>query len=621
MRDLRALRIGFSALIVCCCAAAGCARAPIASVPAAAQLPTGYSKPAPSPGPTRVAPAAAYTHFIRGYLLELRNQDAAALADYEGALQFDPGSIALRHHAAALAFRLGRYDEGVAHAEEVLRHDPDHLPTLFLLARWYAANDTKPERAIEFFERMAKVDAGQPEVYLNLGLLYARLNRYADAERTIQHVLEIAPDSSVAHLYLGKIASAQKHWHAAERHLERAIEVAPFAEAGYIALGDLYLQQGDRARAVTVYKRLLDRVDPRDAEAVGRLVHLYLQDRTFDQALVLLDDLLAADPKNVEARVLKGRIYGEIGKPADAIRELEQVVAMRPSDTAAIYFLGRLYDEQKQPDKAIAQFERLVAMNADVTEAYLQLGILYAREKRFDEAQAVVEKIRAKGENRPEVFLVLGYLHTQREDHNRAVEVFEAGVAAQPDNATLHFNLGLAYDKLTRFDRFVSELEEAIRLDPQYAEALNYLGYTYAEKDMKLGEAKELIQRALAIKPEDGAYLDSLGWVHFKLGQWDAAVKDLERAIAALPDDPVIHEHLGDAYLKADRSRDARESWLKSLELDPANTKLIERFKGAGFGDPEAEERFRKAKAKKDAEEPTAVAPIRQNLDQSQSGI
>jgi tetratricopeptide (TPR) repeat protein len=614
-------RVVSSTLILLCCAVAGCASVPVSPGRTAGEPSAVRSSEAPIPGPTRIAPAAAYSHFIQGYLHELRSQDAAALASFERALQVDQGSIALRHHVAALAFRLGRFDEGVAHAEEVLRQDPNHLPTLFLLARWYAANDEQPERAIELFERMVKAEPDQPEPYLNLGLLYARLNRFPEAEQTIQKVLDNDPNSSIAHLYLGKIASAQKHWDDAETHFEAAIDLAPFSEAGYIALGDLYIQQGDRGRAVKVYKRLLERVDPRDADAVGRLVHLYLQDRTFGEALALLDDLIKADPKNTEARLLKGRIYGEMGKPDDAIREIEQVIELRPNDTAAIYYLGRLYDEQKQTDKAIAQFERLVAMNSDVTEAYLQLGILYAREKRFAEAEAVVEKLRASGEKRPEVFLVLGFLHTQREDYSRAAAVLEEGVAAQPDNATLHFNLGLAYDKLKQFDRFVAELEEAIRLDPQYAEALNYLGYTYADKDMKLTEAKELVQRALAIKPEDGAYVDSLGWVHFKLGQWDEAVKELERAAKLLPEDAVIHEHLGDAYLKKSRSRDARESWMKALELDPANTKLIERFRDAGFGDPEADERFQKAKAKKESADPTASAPLRQEPQPTQSGI
>jgi tetratricopeptide (TPR) repeat protein len=157
---------------------------------------------------------------------------------------------------------------------------PDYLPALLLLARWYAASGTEFDRAVELFERAASLEPGNLEPYLNLGLLYAKVGRYSDAERTLQRALAIDPTAPSAHLYLGKVAVAQKHWKEAETHFERTIDLAPFSEAGYISLGDLYVQQGDRTRAVEVYKRLLDRVDPGDSEAVGRLIHLYRTEPT-----------------------------------------------------------------------------------------------------------------------------------------------------------------------------------------------------------------------------------------------------------------------------------------------------------------------------------------------------
>ncbi|MEO6667762.1 MAG: tetratricopeptide repeat protein [Nitrospiria bacterium] len=587
----------------------GCARLLPVSPPssdASSAAPSHSSSNRSAPAPSRIAPAVAYGHFIQGYLFELRNQPDQALIEYRTALEIDPGSIVLRHHAASLAFQRGQYDLGVEYAEEVLRRDSDHVPSLFLLARWYAGTPNGAGRALGLFERIVALEPDQAEPYLNLGLLYARLERYADAERMINRAIAIAPNSPLARLYLGKVAADQKRWKHAAAHFEKAIELAPFFEHAYIALGDLYVQQGDRKRAVEVYRRLLKKVDPRDSEVVGRLVNLYLEERTFDQALALLEELLRGDPQNVEARLLRGRIYGEMGKPVDAIHELEQVVAAKPSDTVARYYLGRLYDEQQQPEKAIAQFEQIVARDGDVVEAYLQLGLLYARTKRFTEAESVAEQAKAKAPERPEAYLVLGFIHSQQGRYERAVELYRAALIQHPDHPTLHFNLGLAYDKLKQFDLFVKALEEAIRLDPKYSEALNYLGYTYAEKDMKLKEAVELIRRALAVKPDDGAYVDSLGWAHYKLGQWDEAVRELEKAVALMPDDAVIYEHLGDAYLKKKREGDAREAWLKSLELDPTNKVLIERFKGAGFGDPEIEERIQRSRAKKEGK-PAAV--------------
>lgn len=614
-------RLGSFTLILLVSAAAGCALMPVTKPATSGDSTPGSQarvRVAPPPGPTRVSPPAAYAYFVRGYLHELRNEEPQALSDYENALRIDSESVTLHHRAAGLAFRQGRYDAGVTHAEEALQRDGNHLPTLLLLARWYAASGTEFDRAVELFERAAALDPENLEPYLSLGLLYAKVGRYGDAERTLGRALAIDPAAPSAHLYLGKVAGAQKHWKDAETHLKRTIELAPYSETAYISLGDLYVQQGDRKRAVEVYRELIGRVDPRDSEAVGRLIQLYLQDRTFDEAIALLDDILKADPRNADAYLLKGRILGEMGHQEEAVGALEEVVAIRPDDTAAIYYLGRLYDEQKQSDKAIAQFEKIVAMDVNVTEAYLQLGILYSRSKRFDEAQSVLEKAKTNEPDRAEVYLVLGFIYSQQELYDRASTVFSEGLAIHPDHATLHFNLGLTYDKLKQFDRFEKELEEAIRLDPKYAEALNYLGYTYAEKDMKLAEAVGLIKRALAVKPDDGAYVDSLGWAHFKLGQWDDAVRELERAVSLLPDDAVIHEHLGEAYLKKSRRDEAREAWLRALELDTTNAKLIERFKATGFGDPESEERFQRAKAKKDAQEPAAdnrgsVAPEPRN--------
>jgi Flp pilus assembly protein TadD len=141
----------------------------------------------------------------------------------------------------------------------------------------------------------------------------------------------------------------------------------------------------------------------------------------------------------------------------------------------------------------------------------------------------------------------------------------------------------------------VREMQEAIMLNPTHADALNYLGYSYAEREVKLQEAVTLIQQALTIKPENGYYLDSLAWAYFKMGRFKEALGEMKRAVAAVPDDPVFFEHLGEICLTNNLLNDARDAWLRSLELDPMNRKLADRFKAKGFGDPSTEERIRKA--------------------------
>jgi tetratricopeptide (TPR) repeat protein len=191
---------------------------------------------------------------------------------------------------------------------------------------------------------------------------------------------------------------------------------------------------------------------------------------------------------------------------------------------------------------------------------------------------------------------VLGLAYLQTDQFEKSAEIFEEGIRHNPKNADLHFNLGTAYDKLNRFEDVVRVMEMAIKLDPHHADALNYLGYSYAERGVKIDQALSLTKQAVALKPDNGYYVDSLGWAFFKSGLLTEALTEIKRAVALVGDDPVIYEHLGDIYAKQDRMADAREAWLHALELDPSNSKLMERFRELGMGDPTQEDRIQRAK-------------------------
>jgi Flp pilus assembly protein TadD len=141
-----------------------------------------------------------------------------------------------------------------------------------------------------------------------------------------------------------------------------------------------------------------------------------------------------------------------------------------------------------------------------------------------------------------------------------------------PKNDQAHFQLGALYDENKNKDKSVSSMKRAIELNPQNAPALNYLGYTWAEMGVQLDEAESLILRALKLEPNDGFYIDSLGWVYYQKGDYARAVEQLERAVEITVDDPTIIEHLGDAYEKVGKPDRAlaryREALKRSKESD-----------------------------------------------------
>ena len=164
-----------------------------------------------------------------------------------------------------------------------------------------------------------------------------------------------------------------------------------------------------------------------------------------------------------------------------------------------------------------------------------------------------------------------------------------------PRNADLHYNLGTVYDKRDRFEDVVRAMKTVLQLDPHHADALNYLGYSYAERGIEIEEAVSLTKLAVSLKPNNGYYVDSLGWAFFKMGLLEEALAEIKRAVSLVDDDPVIFEHLGEIYLEQHHFEQAKEAWLQSFELDPSNAKLIERYRELGLGDPTQEARVQQA--------------------------
>jgi tetratricopeptide (TPR) repeat protein len=156
----------------------------------------------------------------------------------------------------------------------------------------------------------------------------------------------------------------------------------------------------------------------------------------------------------------------------------------------------------------------------------------------------------------------------------KAEKIIREGIALFPRNTDLHYALGMILEKVNRFEESIRSMEKVLALDPQNADALNFIGYSYADRGMRLDEAEQMIVQALKIKPDNGYILDSLGWVYFKKNKYAKALNELKRAHELLPDDPNVIEHLGDVYLKIGDNKKAVEYYQKAAKIDPKNSAI-----------------------------------------------
>lgn len=577
---------GVSWLIPCVLVACAAAPQPQKTV----QSPLAVQQPSPA------APESDATyHFMMGHQAELSQDIETALKEYQAALKIDPKSREVQSRLAALYFALGDFTQAVQYAEEVgqgIGQEPQVLTQMAGIL----ASAGKPERALELLDKAIDSAPERGESYFPKGLILLNLKRIAEAEQAVKKGLQYSSDSPIGHYYLGRISLEAGNTDQAVTHFDRAIAVNPAFEPAYLAQASVFETRHEKDNAIAVLKRYLDQVNPRNRDIRQHLVQLYIATKDYAGGLAELETILQDNPGDLDAQLRMALIYGEKKEFSKAVNLLTEILKAKPAELKVRDYLGYLYEETKDFPKAIETYRYNIHLDPKFSDSHMHLGVLLYRLKQFPEAVTHLNEAVHLAPKHPEPYIVLGLAHVQSDQFDKATQAFEEGIRHHPKNADLHFNLGTAYDKLNRFEDVEHAMEAALSLDPHHADALNYLGYSYADRGIKIDQALSLTKRAVALKPENGYYVDSLGWAFYKSGMLAEALVEIKKAVTLVGDDPVIYEHLGDIYLKQQKSADAYDAWLHSLELDPSNDKLLQRFREHGMTNPASEERIQQAK-------------------------
>ncbi len=571
---------------------------------------TGPPPPSTVPQSPPATPESDATyHFMMGHQAELAQDIDTALKEYQAALKADPKSQEVKSRLAALHFALGDMTQAVQYAEEV-GQGTGHEPQLLTQMAGILASAGKSESAIALLDKAIAIDPKRGESYFPKSLILLNQKRIAESEQVVKHGLQYAPDSPIGYYYLGRISIEAGNMEQALSSFDRAISVNPSFEPAYLAQASVHESRQEKDKAIAVLKNYLHQVNPRNREVRQHLIQLYIATKDYAGGLAELEHMLEDNPGDLDAQLRMALIYGEKKEFSKAIAQLTDILKAKPAELKVRDYLGYLYEETKDFPKAMETYRYNLHLDPRFADSHIHLGVLLYRLKQFPEAVTHLDEAVRLMPKQPEPHIVLGLAHLQSEQFEKASEAFQEGIRHHPKNADLHFNLGTAYDKLNRFDDVERAMETALSLDPHHADALNYLGYSYAERDMKIDQALSLTKRAVALKPENGYYVDSLGWAFYKSGLLSEALAEIKRAVSLVGDDPVIYEHLGEIYMKQHKTTDARDAWLHSLELDPSNEKLLRRFREQGMANPAYEDRIQQAKRRvAEKTQPLQAAP------------
>jgi tetratricopeptide (TPR) repeat protein len=287
-------------------------------------------------------------------------------------------------------------------------------------------------------------------------------------------------------------------------------------------------------------------------------------------------------PDDLRTAVRLGYLYFEERRHEEAAEQFERVLEANPGDTEVAFFLAVVRRRLGDTEGSVELFSGIPQDDDYYSEARVQIASIF--ERRGDYAKAI-EQVELALAARPdrEFQLYAATLLSKSGDLDGAVQAIETLLDDDPADDELLFNLGVVYGEAERIDQALIYMQRALEENPDNASALNYIGYTWAEKGVNLDEAERMIRRAIELRPDDGYIVDSLGWVYYMRARplvqsgrtaeaqpyLDRAIEELERAHELTGGDPVISEHLGDAYLLLNRKELALEKFQEALRLEP----------------------------------------------------
>jgi tetratricopeptide (TPR) repeat protein len=569
-----------------------------------------------------------------------------AVSDAEEALKLNPSDLNARRLLGRIYTRMigdaqqGKVNEdmlkkAIEQYQKVVEIEPKDIDSLLTLGRLHkvAQNSVEAEKA---YKKILEIEPDHEDALTGLAVVYADLG---DSKRSAELLRQITDKNpSVRTLMaLAQQYEQLRDYGLAATTLRRTIELAPGnlevkrAYAQNLLMGEQYDE------ALKTFTEIAAE-DPKDGNSLLRISQIYRQKRDFDKAREAGRKALAIDPNNLEILYNEVSLLEGEGKTPEAIAALKSILTSSAKRTYSagekgnrivlLERLGLMYRANEQYTEAVDTFRQIAEMDANLSaRAAAQIVDTYRISKNYtkalEEANAAAKKfpedrvlraVRASvlaetgktneaaaelktlldGKNDRETYVTLAQIYEKGKEYvqmEKAIDEAAKLSDSNDDKESIAFMRGAMYEKMKKYDTAETEFRKVLAINPKNASALNYLGYMLADRNVRVPEALEMIRQAVEMEPNNGAYLDSLGWAYFRSGDLEQAENYLRRAIERFSKDPTVHDHLGDVYLRQGRTKDAISQWERSLqewnhsapsESDPAEiAKIQKKLEGA----------------------------------------
>jgi len=520
----------------------------------------------------------ALQHFINASIYEQKGEYAQAVLEYQDALRYEENH-AIYFGLSKNYSALGKHALALDAGKKAVERSPENLTYRRNLAQALTAA-LQPEGAAEQYEVIIARDSAAADAWYALGRIYQGRHPLRAAETYEAMIERFGPDWNIL-LQLAELYSNMGRHDQAAAALERMVELDPGNQPLRKSLGDSYVRSGDYERALAIFSTLVE-LDPENLEYIAEKAGVHLLQEDYLAAQQEFEKILGQDSVAIEAKLRIGELYFRRIEEDSTVLPMAQEVFVRirdshPEDWRPYWFLGAISAIAGDDSASIRNFTRVTELASWNSDGWVYLSSVFMGNDSFEEMATVLESALRVLPDDYRINFFLGVAYNRLGRNLEAVRVLEHARGIDPQDVDAAAQLALVYDTIGRHEEADSLYEEALRLDPDNHLVLNNYAYSLAERGMGLTRALSMVQKALESQPENASYLDTIGWVYFKLGNYEEARQYVQAAIDQGEVNAVVYEHLGDIYYRLEQPDRAREHWNMALELDSNNAALKEK--------------------------------------------
>jgi len=477
-------------------------------------------------------------HFMDGQLLMNQGDFAMAIIEFQEALTLDPNVSAIHTAIAESYWNLGKPKLSEKYLLIAIKNDPSDKQALQMISDQYILE-----------------------------------KKYSEATTYLKKLNYLYPDESRYIIALAELKKLNQEYKTAMELYLKAYSLDSNRNELLETAGRFALQINDEENAKIIFKKLSE-IDLDEPRYLSIYIDLLSRSESFQEGINFIQILNEKYGETSDRKAQLALLLFRSGRKDKALELFESLTKESPDNPNYYFSLFDIYMEEDQTAKAAILADQLIANFPEDWRGYYSRSLVFINQKDNESVISLLSPVSATFEKIFSIQYLLGLSNYQIKEYEETEKFFISALKIRPDSKNVLHSMAILYDEIDQFDKSDSIYNKLINIDDKDAQAFNNYAYSLVEREIKLKKALDLASKAIEIEPNNSSYLDTIGWIYFKLKNFKKAQDYIEKSLRITNDNAVVLEHLGDVMMKINRLTEAKDLYRRALLLDKSNQRL-----------------------------------------------